>query len=74
MLRRRSNSRPIVTWAHPTTEMISKSARLLGPAPSNCGARAFTLVARLETPIGGTLGLGAAMFVLPLRSLLKWHN
>jgi len=75
---------PILGWVMAAVAMIVYAMALPERYDIACGAYAFTLVVTLvisgdtstvvlasrawETLIGGTLGLGASMFVLPLRS------
>ncbi len=75
---------PILGWAMAAVAMIVYAMALPERYDIACGAYAFTLVVTLgisgdtsavvlasrawETLIGGTLGLGAAMFILPLRA------
>jgi hypothetical protein len=74
---------PILGWGMAAVAMIVYAMALPERYDIACGAYAFTLVVTLaisgdtstfvlasrawETLIGGTLGLGAAMFILPLR-------
>jgi hypothetical protein len=75
---------PILGWLLAAVAMIVYAMALPERYDIACGAYAFTLVVTLgisgdtstfvlasrawETLIGGTLGLGAAMFIVPLRS------
>ena len=75
---------PILGWAMAAVAMIVYAMAMPERYDIACGAYAFTLVVTLwisgdnstfvlaarawETVIGGSLGLGTAMFIMPLRS------